>query len=84
MANLAEMLRNERKESLKEKYEELLGKICSDIRKKGVSEYWCPNDCDTTANNLTEFLINEGFSVERVLFKPWIPGSYTKYLLIRA
>ena len=84
MANLAEMLRNERKESLKGQFDEILGRICDDIRKKGESIYYCPNDSDKTANNLTEFLRNEGFTVKRVLFKPWHPGSYTKYLEITA
>ncbi len=82
--NLAEQLRNERKTILKEKYSDLLPKICTDIRRNGVSYYDCPNDCDSTANNLTEFLKNEGFSVKRILWKPWHPSSYTKRLEIRA
>lgn len=82
--NLAEQLRNERKTLLKNKYNELLPQICAGIRRNGVYDYECPNDCDATANNLTEFLRNEGFTVKRVLWKPWHPGSYTKRLEIRA
>lgn len=83
MENLAAQLRKERESSLKEKYSNYLEDICNDIRKKGVSEFMCPNDCDATANNLSEFLKNKGFSVTRIMWKPWHPGSYTKMLVIR-
>ncbi len=84
MANLAEQLRNERRVSLKEKYSKYLGEICEEIRKKGLAEFECPNDCDVTADNMTEFLKNEGFTVKRILWKPWHPRSFTKCLEIRA
>lgn len=84
MENLAEQLRNERKNTLKEKYAEYLNDICDQIRKNGVAIVYMPNDCDKTANNLSEFLRNEGFSVKRIMYKPWHPGSFTKYIEVRA
>lgn len=84
MANLAQQLKKEREGSLKEKYAGYLNDICDQIRKNGVAIVYMPNDCDTTANNLSEFLGNEGFSVKRIMYKPWHPGSFTKYIEVRA
>ena len=81
--NAAEQVKMQRAEMLKNKYAHLLVEASEAIRRKGVYEYECPNDCDASANNVSDYFKNEGFNVKRVLWKPWRSDSFTKIVEVQ-